>query len=39
MTDQAENKLDMHKRIKAFLMDDPGTEPCGGMTRGMSDEA
>jgi len=39
VTDQAENKLDMHKRIKAFLMADPGTEPCGGMTRGMSDEA
>jgi hypothetical protein len=39
VTDQAENKLHMHKRIKAFLMADPGTEPCGGMTRGMSDEA
>jgi hypothetical protein len=35
VTDQAENKLHMHKGILAFLMADPGTEPRGGM----SDEA
>jgi hypothetical protein len=39
VTDQAENKLHMHKAIMAFLMADLGTEPRGSMTRGMSDEA
>jgi ornithine carbamoyltransferase len=35
VTDQAENKLHMHKAILAFLMGDLGAEPRGGM----SDEA
>jgi ornithine carbamoyltransferase len=39
VTDQAENKLHMHKAILAFLLADQGTELGGGLTRGMRHEA